>query len=204
MEQMWLILPGVCVKECFGVTGTGFREGGPRIGVKAVKRISRNGAALATTVAGALRRECRLKRTMSFTGVSGTPRRERENVAVSATRIRCRAPGERCTRISYPKRTSCIGGVVANTTRVSNTVLIYSTASKPVPRAERRVLLSERINMPCVMMFLGGYSVMSSRRLLRLIRVRMESLLGRCRFPKSSAPVVEKSTLVTLRGPTSR
>lgn len=176
----------------------GFSHSGPRMGINAVKRISRNGAALATTVAAILTGG-KFTRTSGCTTVSGTPRRERHNVAVGASRIRCTARAHRCTRMSYPNRTSCIGGVVANTTRVSNTVLMISTTSNPVPRAHRRVLLSHRINIPCVMMFLGGISVISSRRLLRLIRVRIHSLLARCSFPNSSIPMVTNSTLETLR-----
>lgn len=180
------------------VTHRGFRQAGPRIGVNAVNRISRNGAALATTVAVTLT-------TTNNTGthgcsrVSTTPRRGTHNVAVGATRIRCRARAHRCTRISYPKRTSCIGGVVANTTRVSNTVLIYSTTSNPVPRAHRRVLLTHRINMPDLIIFLGGRSRISSRRLLRLMRLRIHRLLDSCSFPNSSVPVASNSTLLTIR-----
>lgn len=183
------------------VSGRGFRHAGPRIGINAVNRISRNGAALATTVAAMLTGACN-NTTHTFSRVSGTPRRGTHNVAVGASRIRCSAPAHRCTRMSYPKRTSCIGGVVANTTRVSNTVLMITTASNPVPRAHRRVLLNHRMNIPCVVIFLGGYSVISSRRLLRLIRVRIHRLLSRCSFPNSSAPVIHNSTLGTLRNST--
>lgn len=179
------------------VTGRGFRHAGPRMGVNAVNRMSRNGAALATTVAAILTGG-NLSRLHSFSSVSGTPRRGRENVAVGASRIRCRATGHRCTRMSYPNRTSCMGGVMANTTRVSNTVVIYTTASNPVPRAHRRVLLTHRMGMPHLIIFLGGYSVMSSRRVLRLIRVRVERLLSFCSFSNSGAPVVHNSTLNTL------
>ncbi len=178
------------------VTGRGFRHAGPRMGVNAVNRMSRNGAALATTVAAMLTGG-NLSRIGSFSRVSGTPRRGRHNVAVGASRIRCRATGHRCTRMSYPNRTSCIGGVIANTTRVSNTVVMITTASNPVPRAHRRVLLTHRMGIPHLIMFLGGYSVISSRRVLRLMRVRVHRLLSTCSF-RRSAPVVHNSTLNTL------
>lgn len=189
-------------EEAGMVTGRGCRHAGPRIGVNAVNRISRNGAALATTVSGILRRRFpSIGPRCSFGRVSSTPRRTTHNVAVGVTRVRCRARGHRCTRISYPNRTSFIGGVVANTTRVSNTVLIITTASNPVTRAHRRILLTHRINIPGVLITLGGYSVISSRRLVRLIRRRIHSLLSRGNF-SHSYPIVRASTCNTLRSST--
>ena len=83
-------------------------------------------------------------------------------------------------------------------------ILVCSAADGPMPQTREHILLSSRVGVDHIVVFLNKADMVDDEELLELVEMEVRELLNEYNFPGDDIPVIKGSALVALENPTDR
>ncbi|MGU8347666.1 GTP-binding protein, partial [Clostridium perfringens] len=81
-------------------------------------------------------------------------------------------------------------------------ILVCSAADGPMPQTREHILLSSRVGVDHIVVFLNKADMVDDEELLELVEMEVRELLSEYNFPGDDIPVIKGSALVALENPT--
>ncbi|HII4476998.1 TPA: GTP-binding protein, partial [Clostridium perfringens] len=104
--------------------------------------------------------------------------------------------------VDCPGHADYVKNMITGAAQMDGAILVCSAADGPMPQTREHILLSSRVGVDHIVVFLNKADMVDDEELLELVEMEVRELLSEYNFPGDDIPVIKGSALVALENPT--
>ncbi|MBO3359872.1 elongation factor Tu [Clostridium perfringens] len=134
--------------------------------------------------------------------IDKAPEEKERGITISTAHVEYETAGRHYAHVDCPGHADYVKNMITGAAQMDGAILVCSAADGPMPQTREHILLSSRVGVDHIVVFLNKADMVDDEELLELVEMEVRELLSEYNFPGDDIPVIKGSALVALENPT--
>ena len=139
---------------------------------------------------------------VDFENIDKAPEERERGITISTAHVEYETEKRHYAHVDCPGHADYVKNMITGAAQMDGAILVCSAADGPMPQTREHILLSSRVGVDHIVVFLNKADMVDDEELLELVEMEVRELLSEYNFPGDDIPVIKGSALVALENPT--
>ncbi|EOU1608703.1 elongation factor Tu, partial [Clostridium perfringens] len=130
------------------------------------------------------------------------PEEKERGITINTAHVEYETANRHYAHVDCPGHADYVKNMITGAAQMDGAILVCSAADGPMPQTREHILLSSRVGVDHIVVFLNKADMVDDEELLELVEMEVRELLSEYNFPGDDIPVIKGSALVALENPT--
>ena len=138
----------------------------------------------------------------AYDQIDGAPEEKARGITINTAHVEYETANRHYAHVDCPGHADYVKNMITGAAQMDGAILVCSAADGPMPQTREHILLSSRVGVDHIVVFLNKADMVDDEELLELVEMEVRELLSEYNFPGDDIPVIKGSALVALENPT--
>ncbi len=158
-----------------------------------------------TTLTAALTRVCHevwggTGASKGYDQIDNAPEEKARGITINTSHVEYDSPNRHYAHVDCPGHADYVKNMITGAAQMDGAILVCSAADGPMPQTREHILLSRKVGVPYIVVFLNKADMVDDEELLELVEMEVRELLSMYDFPGDDTPIITGSALMALEG----
>ncbi|WP_394861367.1 elongation factor Tu [Clostridium perfringens] len=134
--------------------------------------------------------------------IDKAPEEKERGITINTAHVEYETANRHYAHVDCPGHADYVKNMITGAAQMDGAILVCSAADGPMPQTREHILLSSRVGVDHIVVFLNKADMVDDEELLELDEMEVRELLSEYNFPGDDIPVIKGSALVALENPT--
>ncbi|MDM0451862.1 elongation factor Tu [Clostridium perfringens] len=134
--------------------------------------------------------------------IDKAPEEKERGITINTAHVEYETANRHYAHVDCPGHADYVKNMITGAAQMDGAILVCSAADGPMPQTREHILLSSRVGVDHIVVFLNKADMVDDEELLELVEMEVRELLSEYNFPGDDIPVIKGSALVALEKPT--
>ena len=134
--------------------------------------------------------------------IDKAPEEKERGITINTAHVEYETTNRHYAHVDCPGHADYVKNMITGAAQMDGAILVCSAADGPMPQTREHILLSSRVGVDHIVVFLNKADMVDDEELLELVEMEVRELLSEYNFPGDDIPVIKGSALVALENPT--
>ena len=134
--------------------------------------------------------------------IDKAPEEKERGITINTAHVEYETANRHYAHVDCPGHAVYVKNMITGAAQMDGAILVCSAADGPMPQTREHILLSSRVGVDHIVVFLNKADMVDDEELLELVEMEVRELLSEYNFPGDDIPVIKGSALVALENPT--
>ncbi|WP_447406686.1 elongation factor Tu [Clostridium perfringens] len=134
--------------------------------------------------------------------IDKAPEEKERGITINTAHVEYETANRHYAHVDCPGHADYVKNMITGAAQMDGAILVFSAADGPMPQTREHILLSSRVGVDHIVVFLNKADMVDDEELLELVEMEVRELLSEYNFPGDDIPVIKGSALVALENPT--
>ena len=134
--------------------------------------------------------------------IDKAPEEKERGITINTAHVEYETANRHYAHVDWPGHADYVKNMITGAAQMDGAILVCSAADGPMPQTREHILLSSRVGVDHIVVFLNKADMVDDEELLELVEMEVRELLSEYNFPGDDIPVIKGSALVALENPT--
>ena len=134
--------------------------------------------------------------------IDKAPEEKERGITINTAHVEYETANRHYAHVDCPGHADYVKNMITGAAQMDGAILVCSAADGPMPQTREHILLSSRVGVDHIVVFLNKADMVDDEELLELVEMEVRELLSEYNFPGDDIPVIKGSALVALENPT--
>ncbi|MBI6020623.1 elongation factor Tu [Clostridium perfringens] len=134
--------------------------------------------------------------------IDKAPEEKERGITINTAHVEYETANRHYAHVDCPGHADYVKNMITGAAQMDGAILVCSAADGPMPQTREHILLSSRVGVDHIVVFLNKADMVDDEELLELVQMEVRELLSEYNFPGDDIPVIKGSALVALENPT--
>ncbi|MBI5980306.1 elongation factor Tu [Clostridium perfringens] len=134
--------------------------------------------------------------------IDKAPEEKERGITINTAHVEYETANRHYAHVDCPGHADYVKNMITGAAQMDGAILVCSAADGPMPQTREHILLSSRVGVDHIVVFLNKADMVDDEELLELVEMEVRELLSEYNFPGDDIPVIKGSALVALGNPT--
>ncbi|MGV3101998.1 elongation factor Tu [Clostridium perfringens] len=134
--------------------------------------------------------------------IDKAPEEKERGITINTAHVEYETVNRHYAHVDCPGHADYVKNMITGAAQMDGAILVCSAADGPMPQTREHILLSSRVGVDHIVVFLNKADMVDDEELLELVEMEVRELLSEYNFPGDDIPVIKGSALVALENPT--
>ncbi|MBO3362858.1 elongation factor Tu [Clostridium perfringens] len=134
--------------------------------------------------------------------IDKAPEEKERGITINTAHVEYETANRHYAHVDCPGHADYVKNMITGAAQMDGAILVCSAADGPMPQTREHILLSPRVGVDHIVVFLNKADMVDDEELLELVEMEVRELLSEYNFPGDDIPVIKGSALVALENPT--
>ncbi len=134
--------------------------------------------------------------------IDKAPEEKERGITINTAHVEYETANRHYAHVDCPGHADYVKNMITGAAQMDGAILVCSAADGPMPQTREHILLSSRVGVDHIVVFLNKADMVDDEELLELVEMEVRELLSEYNFPGDDIPVFKGSALVALENPT--
>ncbi|MBO3347762.1 elongation factor Tu [Clostridium perfringens] len=134
--------------------------------------------------------------------IDKAPEEKERGITINTAHVEYETANRHYAHVDCPGHADYVKNMITGAAQMDGAILVCSAADGPMPQTREHSLLSSRVGVDHIVVFLNKADMVDDEELLELVEMEVRELLSEYNFPGDDIPVIKGSALVALENPT--
>ena len=134
--------------------------------------------------------------------IDKAPEEKERGITINTAHVEYQTATRHYAHVDCPGHADYVKNMITGAAQMDGAILVCSAADGPMPQTREHILLSSRVGVDHIVVFLNKADMVDDEELLELVEMEVRELLSEYNFPGDDIPVIKGSALVALENPT--
>ena len=134
--------------------------------------------------------------------IDKAPEEKERGITINTAHVEYETANRHYAHVDCPGHSDYVKNMITGAAQMDGAILVCSAADGPMPQTREHILLSSRVGVDHIVVFLNKADMVDDEELLELVEMEVRELLSEYNFPGDDIPVIKGSALVALENPT--
>ena len=134
--------------------------------------------------------------------IDKAPEEKERGITINTAHVEYETANRHYAHVDCPGHADYVKNMITGAAQMDGAILVCSAADGPMPQTREHILLSSRVGVDHIVVFLNKADMADDEELLELVEMEVRELLSEYNFPGDDIPVIKGSALVALENPT--
>ncbi|MDM0641959.1 elongation factor Tu [Clostridium perfringens] len=134
--------------------------------------------------------------------IDKAPEEKERGITINTAHVEYETANRHYAHVDCPGHADYVKNMITGAAQMDGAILVCSAADGPMPQTREHILLSSRVGVDHIVVFLNKADMVDDEELLELVEMEVRELLSEYIFPGDDIPVIKGSGLVALENPT--
>lgn len=133
--------------------------------------------------------------------IDKAPEEKERGITINTAHVEYETANRHYAHVDCPGHADYVKNMITGAAQMDGAILVCSAADGPMPQTREHILLSSRVGVDHIVVFLNKADMVDDEELLELVEMEVRELLSEYNFPGDDIPVIKGSALVALENP---
>ena len=134
--------------------------------------------------------------------IDKAPEEKERGITINTAHVEYETANRHYAHVDCPGHADYVKNMITGAAQMDGAILVCSAADGPMPQTREHILLSSRVGVDHIVVFLNKADMVDDEELLELVEMEIRELLSEYNFPGDDIPVIKGSALKALENPT--
>ncbi|MCC2765160.1 elongation factor Tu [Clostridium perfringens] len=134
--------------------------------------------------------------------IDKAPEEKERGITINTAHVEYETANRHYAHVDCPGHADYVKNMITGAAQMDGAILVCSAADGPMPQTREHILLSSRVGVDHIVVFLNKADMVDDEELFELVEMEVRELLSEYNFPGDDIPVIKGSALVALENPT--
>ncbi|MDM0560541.1 elongation factor Tu [Clostridium perfringens] len=134
--------------------------------------------------------------------IDKAPEEKERGITINTAHVEYETANRHYAHVDCPGHADYVKNMITGAAQMDGAILVCSAADGPMPQTREHILLSSRVGVDHIVVFLNKADMVDDEELLELVEMEVRELLSEYNFPGDDIPVIKGSALVALENTT--
>ena len=134
--------------------------------------------------------------------IDKAPEEKERGITINTAHVEYETANRHYAHVDCPGHADYVKNMITGAAQMDGAILVCSAADGSMPQTREHILLSSRVGVDHIVVFLNKADMVDDEELLELVEMEVRELLSEYNFPGDDIPVIKGSALVALENPT--
>ena len=134
--------------------------------------------------------------------IDKAPEEKERGITINTAHVEYETANRHYAHVDCPGHADYVKNMITGAAQMDGAILVCSAADGPMPQTREHILLSSRVGVDHIVVFLNKADMVDDEELLELVEMEFRELLSEYNFPGDDIPVITGSALRALENPT--
>ncbi|MBI6033595.1 elongation factor Tu [Clostridium perfringens] len=134
--------------------------------------------------------------------IDKAPEEKERGITINTAHVEYETANRHYAHVDCPGHADYVKNMITGAAQMDGAILVCSAADGPMPQTREHILLSSRVGVDHIVVFLNKADMVDDEELLELVEMEVREVLSEYNFPGDDIPVIKGSALVALENPT--
>ena len=179
-----------------------FERTKPHVNIGTIGHVDHGKTTLTAAITKTLYDRYQLGEAVDFANIDKAPEERERGITISTAHVEYETPNRHYAHVDCPGHADYVKNMITGAAQMDGAILVCSAADGPMPQTREHILLSSRVGVDHIVVFLNKADMVDDEELLELVEMEVRELLSEYNFPGDDIPVIKGSALVALENPT--
>ena len=140
--------------------------------------------------------------SFKYDEIDKAPEEKERGITINTAHVEYETANRHYAHVDCPGHADYVKNMITGAAQMDGAILVCSAADGPMPQTREHILLSSRVGVDHIVVFLNKADMVDDEELLELVEMEVRELLSEYNFPGDDIPVIKGSALVALENPT--
>ncbi|MHC1685623.1 MAG: elongation factor Tu [Clostridiaceae bacterium] len=141
-------------------------------------------------------------KAFKYDEIDKAPEEKERGITINTAHVEYETENRHYAHVDCPGHADYVKNMITGAAQMDGAILVCSAADGPMPQTREHILLSSRVGVQYIVVFLNKADMVDDPELLELVEMEIRELLDEYGFPGDDTPVVTGSALKALENPT--
>ncbi|WP_027633490.1 elongation factor Tu [Clostridium hydrogeniformans] len=134
--------------------------------------------------------------------IDKAPEEKERGITINTAHVEYQTENRHYAHVDCPGHADYVKNMITGAAQMDGAILVVSAADGPMPQTREHILLSSRVGVDYIVVFLNKADMVDDEELLELVEMEVRELLSEYNFPGDDTPIISGSALKALENPT--
>ena len=135
----------------------------------------------------------------SYAEIDAAPEERARGITINTAHVEYETEKRHYAHVDCPGHADYVKNMITGAAQMDGAILVVSAADGPMPQTREHILLSKRVGVPEIVVFLNKEDQVDDSELLELVELEVRELLSTYDFPGDDIPVCSGSALQAIQ-----
>ena len=179
-----------------------FNRSKPHCNIGTIGHVDHGKTTLTAAITKVLSERVAGNAAVDFANIDKAPEERERGITISTAHVEYETEKRHYAHVDCPGHADYVKNMITGAAQMDGAILVCSAADGPMPQTREHILLSSRVGVDHIVVFLNKADMVDDEELLELVEMEVRELLSEYNFPGDDIPVIKGSALVALENPT--
>jgi len=139
----------------------------------------------------------------AFDSIDNAPEERERGITIATAHVEYETENRHYAHVDCPGHADYVKNMITGAAQMDGAILVCSAADGPMPQTREHILLARQVGVPYIVVFLNKADIVDDEELLDLVKMEVQELLSKYKFPGDTTPIIAGSALEALEGTAS-
>jgi len=134
--------------------------------------------------------------------IDKAPEEKERGITINTSHVEYETENRHYAHVDCPGHADYVKNMITGAAQMDGAILVVSAADGVMPQTREHILLSSRVGVNYIVVFLNKADMVDDPELLELVEMEVRDILNEYDFPGDDTPIVAGSALEALNNPT--
>lgn len=134
--------------------------------------------------------------------IDKAPEEKERGITINTSHVEYETENRHYAHVDCPGHADYVKNMITGAAQMDGAILVVSAADGVMPQTREHILLSSRVGVNYIVVFLNKADMVDDPELLELVEMEVRDILSEYDFPGDDTPIVAGSALEALNNPT--
>ena len=135
-----------------------------------------------------------------YSQIDSAPEEKARGITINTSHVEYDSPIRHYAHVDCPGHADYVKNMITGAAQMDGAILVCAATDGPMPQTREHILLSRRVGVPYIIVFLNKCDLVDDEELLELVEMEVRELLSTYDFPGDDTPIIRGSALQALNG----
>ena len=174
-----------------------FSRNKPHVNIGTIGHVDHGKTTLTAAISAVLSRKG-LAELKDYDNIDNAPEEKERGITIATSHIEYETEKRHYAHVDCPGHADYVKNMITGAAQMDGAILVVSAADGPMPQTREHILLSRRVGVPYIVVFMNKADMVDDAELLELVEMEIRELLNEYNFPGDDTPIVSGSALKAL------
>ncbi|RAL23246.1 elongation factor Tu [Thermoflavimicrobium daqui] len=178
-----------------------FERNKPHVNIGTIGHVDHGKTTLTAAITAVLAQAGKAQ-AQAYDQIDKAPEEKERGITISTSHVEYETDNRHYAHVDCPGHADYVKNMITGAAQMDGAILVVSAADGPMPQTREHILLSDRVGVEYIVVFLNKCDMVDDEELLELVEMEVRDLLSEYGFPGDDIPIIKGSALKALEDPT--